>query len=56
MWKVFACGFSKGEWKMIDTEKIKELIDEIENAQEDCGNLDWISKEQAIKIIKECLK
>jgi len=31
----------------------EELIDDIENAQEDCGNLDWISKDQAIEIIKK---
>ena len=30
-----------------------ELISDIENAQEDCVNLDWISKDQAIEIIKK---
>jgi len=30
--------------------RIQERID---NAQEDCGNLDWISKDQALKIIRE---
>ena len=35
---------------------IKELKDKIDNAQEDCGNLDWISKEQALKIIDKELK
>lgn len=32
---------------------IKDILEEIEDAQEDCGNLDWISKDQAIKIIKQ---
>jgi hypothetical protein len=32
------------------------LIDDIENAQEDYGNLDWISKDQAIKIIKKYME
>ena len=31
--------------------KVEELKENIENAQEDYGNLDWISKEQAIRII-----
>jgi len=30
-----------------------ELKEDIENAQENNGNLDWINKEQAIKIIKK---
>jgi len=33
--------------------EIEELNEKIENAQEDCGNLDWISKEKALKIIAE---
>ena len=36
-------------WK---EEFVKDIILEIENAQEDCSNLDWISKDQAIHIIK----
>lgn len=32
---------------------MNELIEEIENAQEDCAILDWISKDQAIEIIKK---
>lgn len=31
----------------------KEILEDIEEAQEDCGNLDWISKDQAIKIINK---
>jgi predicted acetyltransferase len=34
-------------------EKVDELKKQIENAQEDFGNLDWISKEQAVEIIDE---
>lgn len=38
-------------------EILKEFInivkDEIDDAQEDYGNLDWISKEQALNIIKK---
>jgi len=34
-------------------EFIKKLKEEIDNAQEDCGNLDWISKEQALNIINK---
>ena len=45
-----------GSIEVIDQEDVKEFvlqtIEDIENAQEDSGNLDWISKEQAIKIIK----
>jgi len=33
-----------------------KLKDKIDNAQEDCGNLDWISKEQALDIIDKELK
>ena len=33
-------------------ECFKEILDEIENAEEDCANLDWISKDQALAIIK----
>ena len=32
---------------------VKELIDEIENAQEDYANLEHISKEQVVIIIKK---
>ena len=38
--------------EIILKEFIENLKDEIEDAQEDYGNLDWISKEQALKIIK----
>ena len=31
---------------------LKDIIFEIEYAQEDYANLEWISKKQAIKIIK----
>ncbi|MBU0907730.1 MAG: hypothetical protein KKE05_06260, partial [Nanoarchaeota archaeon] len=31
---------------------VKELIDEIEKAEEDFANLDWITKGQAIEIIR----
>ena len=30
---------------------VQQLKDRIENAQEDCGNLDWVSKDQAEEII-----
>lgn len=43
-------------WKDYEEKKkrfVKELIKKIEDAQEDYANLDWVSKEQAIKIIKE---
>jgi len=33
-------------------EFVKELKDKIEDAQEDYGDLDWVSKEQAEKIIQ----
>ena len=36
-------------WK---EEFVKDIILEIENAQEDCANLEWITKDQAIRIIK----
>ena len=32
-----------------------DIKNEIDNAQEDCANLDWISKEQALKIINKHL-
>ena len=32
---------------------VLRLKDEIENAQEDCANLDWISKEQVLEIINK---
>ena len=32
---------------------IQNVINKIDNAQEDYANLDWVSKEQAIDIIKE---
>lgn len=35
---------------------LKEIINKIEDAQEDYANLDWISKEQAINIIKSLAK
>lgn len=35
---------------------IRELKEKIEDAEENCGNLDWISKDQAIKIIDELKK
>jgi len=34
-------------------EAVKKLKERTENAQEDCANLDWISKKQMIRIIKE---
>ena len=37
-------------------ELIEILKDKIDNAQEDFGNLDWISKEQALEIIDKELK
>jgi hypothetical protein len=49
-------GYSTEEWMVLfmkkDREDLKEkLKEELEEAQEDYANLDWISKEQAIKII-----
>ena len=39
----------------LDITYVKEFIrllkKEMENAQENCGNLDWISKDQALEII-----
>jgi len=32
-------------------EFIKKLKKDIDNAQEGCGNLDWVSKDQALEII-----
>ena len=43
-------------WKDYEEKKkrfVKELIEKIEDAQEDYANLNWVNKEQAIKIIKE---
>jgi len=37
-------------------ELIEILKDKIDNAQEDFGNLDWISKKQALEIIDKELK
>ena len=37
-------------------ELIKELKNKIDNAEEDFGNLDWISKKQALEIIDRELK
>ena len=34
-------------------EAVKKLKERTENAQEDYANLDWISKEQMIRIIEE---
>ena len=34
-------------------EYVEKLKEEIEDAQEDCGNLDWISKDQALMIINK---
>ena len=46
-----------GSIGLFDKKKVKEFIksieDDIEAAQEDYANLDWISKEQALKIIKK---
>lgn len=39
--------------QIIFDEFINELKEKIEDAEENCGNLDWISKDQAIKIINE---
>ena len=39
-------------WEEDIKEFIRKLKEKIENAQEDCGNLDWISKTQAVNIIK----
>ncbi len=45
-----------GSILVFPSDKVKEFIadisNDIEDAQEDYGNLDWISKEQALKIIK----
>lgn len=45
------------EGSVIRKQDVKEFIrllkEEIDNAQEDCGNLDWISKEQALNIINK---
>jgi len=38
--------------EIILKEFIADISNDIEDAQEDYGNLDWISKEQALKIIK----
>ena len=44
---------------VVAVKKVKQTMDdiknEIDNAQEDCANLDWISKEQALKIINKHL-
>ena len=48
--------FSQGSGNIpVNTFKkvITKIKTEIENAQEDYANLDWISKEQAIKIIEK---
>ena len=36
-----------------DAEAVEKLKEGIEEAQEDCANLDWISKDQAISIINK---
>lgn len=38
-------------WEEDVREFIRIVKEDIENAQEDSGNLDWISKDQAIAII-----
>ena len=46
-----------GSIGLFDKKKVKEFIklieDDIEDAQEDYANLDWISKDQALEIIKK---
>lgn len=51
--KFFQWGFMKEGYYLEEDVKefIKELKEEIDNAQEDYGNLDWISKKQALDII-----
>ena len=46
------------KWKeIVPSADVKEFIkiieDDIENAQEDYANLDWISKDQVLKIINK---
>ena len=46
-----------GSIGLFDKKKVKEFIksieDDIEDAQEDYANLDWVSKKQTIKIINK---
>ena len=48
--------FGYNDCKKDILELIDELKNKIDDAQEDFGNLDWISKEQALEIIDKELK